>query len=242
MTGRGAWPVSGAGGTKAYKNHLKPGPYYYLGSGVKPADRKRNDNEYAVWKAVAAYQVALNRRLGTRLVVDGIFGSATSTAVTKFQNAHEATTGTPWGGIGPQTSRALLRPDLKALVKAHGNELITVHMVSGTINHESQWDAGAIGYLDDTDFGLAQINGTAHPDLSRAERLNPSIAFNFVINYYENALSQLDNNVRDSIASYNLGIGGARRWISQGRPEWYTPSGSTRARNVWQYIDSILAD
>jgi peptidoglycan hydrolase-like protein with peptidoglycan-binding domain len=208
---------------------------------VKPADRKRNDNEYAVWKAVAAYQVALNRRLGTRLTVDGIFGGATVEAVTKFQTAHEAKTGTPWGGIGPQTSRALLRPDMKQIVLAHGNDLITPKIVSGTINHESQWDAGAIGYLDDTDFGLAQINGTAHPDLSRAERLNPSIAFNFVVNYYENALSQLNNNVRDAIASYNLGIGGARRWISQGRPEWYTPEGATRARNVWQYIDSILA-
>ena len=29
-----------------------------------------------------------------------------------------------------------------------------------------------------------------------------------------------------AIASYNLGIGGANRWISQGRPHWYTPVGA----------------
>lgn len=241
MTGRGAWPVSGAGGTKKYGNPAKPGPYYYLGSGEKPADRPRDANEYAVWKAVAAYQVALNRRLNTRLTVDGIFGSATSTAVTKFQNLHEKQTGLPWGGIGPDTSRALLIPDMRAVVKENGNALITNHMVAGTIHHESQWDAGAIGYLDENDYGLAQINGTAHPDLSKAERLNPLVAFKFVVSYYENALANLDNNVRDAVASYNLGIGGAKRWISQGRPQWYTPVGQTSARDVWQYIDSILA-
>jgi soluble lytic murein transglycosylase-like protein len=130
---------------------------------------------------------------------------------------------------------------LKKIVLDNGNSRITPKIVSGTVNHESMWDAGAVGYLDDSDLGLAQINGTAHPDLSRVERLNPLVAFDFVVRYYENALSQLDNNVRDAIASYNLGIGGARRWISQGRPQWYTPEGASRARNVWQYIDSILA-
>jgi len=241
MSGRGSWPISGAGGTKKYGNPNKPGPYYYLGSGTKPADRKRTADEYAVWKAVAAYQVALNRRLNTRLLVDGIFGPVTSKTVTKFQNLHEDKTGLPWGGIGPDTSRALLIPDLRAIVKANGNELINNRMVAGTVKHESLWDAGAIGYLDDNDYGLAQINGTAHPDLSKAERLNPSITFQFVCDYYNNALAQLNNNVRDAVASYNLGIGGAKRWISQGRPDLYVPSGQVRARNVKNYIDSILA-
>jgi soluble lytic murein transglycosylase-like protein len=114
-------------------------------------------------------------------------------------------------------------------------------MVAGTVNQESLWDAGAIGYLDSNDYGLAQINGPAHPTLTKAQRLNPSVAFQFVCDYYDNALAKLNNNIRDAVASYNLGVGGARRWISQGRPQWYVPQGQTKARDVWQYIDSILA-
>jgi hypothetical protein len=66
------------------------------------------------------------------------------------------------------------------------------------------------------------------------------VAFNFVIDYMNNAIRNFDGVVRDAIASYNLGSGGARDWISQGRPEWYTPKGQTKARNVWAYIDSVL--
>lgn len=241
MSGRGSWPISGAGGTKAYKNENKAGPYYYLGTGYKKAGHTRTNDEYAVWKAVAAYQVAINRRTGSRLLVDGLYGPATLAAVTHFQKAHPKATGAVWGGIGPETSRALLIPDMRAVVDKNGNGFITRKIVSGTIKHESLWDAGAVGYIDSNDLGLAQINGPSHPDLTRAERLNPQVAFNFIVDYYDNALSQLNNNIRDAIASYNLGIGGARRWISQGRPQWYTPTGATRARNVWQYIDSILA-
>ena len=241
MSGRGAWPVSGAGGTKKYKDATRPGPYYFLGTGAAPDGRVRTNDEYAVYRAVVAYQAALNRRINAGLATDGLFGERTSEAVTVFQNQNSDQTGTPWGGIGPDTSKALLYPDLKKVVADNNNKLITPAIVSGTVNHESMWDVGAVGFLDDSDLGLAQINGTAHPDMTRAERLGPLVSFQFVIDYYDNALAQLNNNVRDAIASYNLGIGGAKRWISQNRPQFYTPQGETRARNVWEYIDSVLA-
>lgn len=240
MTGRGAWSVAGLGGTKAYKNADKAGPYYFLGTGEPPVGRERDASEFAVWRAVMAYQRALNRRLGDVLTIDGIFGASTSTTVTKFQEAHSAKTGTPWGGIGPDTSEALLRPDAKSVVKSRGTA-VTRAMVTGTVRSESLWDAGAVGYLDETDLGLAQINGPSHPDLSDKDRLKPVVAFNFIIDYYENALAQLDGNIRDAVASYNLGIGGARSWIKAGRPDDWTPTGETRPRHVKDYIDRILA-
>lgn len=247
--GRGAWPNSGAGGTKDYKANT-PGPYYYIGSGdLKVAD---DPDAYAVRRAVRAYQGALNRRLGKGTVeVDGHFGKETSDAVTAFQTKHKELV-TPWGGIGTDTSFLLLYPDLIKEVSKDANAKITPVVVSGVVRHESSWDAGAVGYVDNDDLGLAQINGRAHPDLTRNERLRPQVAFKFIVNYLNNALAHYKNSkgtdaafkkygvLGDAIASYNLGIGGADRWISQGRPEWYTPQGATSPRNVWDYIEAIL--
>lgn len=235
--GRGAWPASGAGGTKDYKA-ATPGPYYYIGSGEN--DPKASQDNYAVHHAVKAYQRALNRRLGAKwtLKIDGEIGLSTAAAVTQFQEKH--TEITPWGGIGPDTSKAILMPDLVRAVNNVAEHPLTAAVVSGIIRHESGWDAGAVGYVDNSDLGLAQINGPSHPSLTASDRLRPRVAFNFVINYMNNALDQFDGNLRDAVASYNLGIGGAQRWISQGRPEMYTPSGSSTARNVWAYIDTVL--
>lgn len=235
--GRGAWPNSGAGGTKAYKSS-DAGPYYYLGSGDLPA--KDNLSNYAVRHAVKAYQRALNRRLGDKwtLKVDGHYGDDTAAAVLHFQKKRADLV--DWGGIGPDTSRSLLIPDLLKEVDKSAEKPLTASVVSGLIRHESGWDAGAVGYVDPHDLGLAQINGPSHPNYTKSDRFRPRVAFEFVINYMNNALDDLDGNLRDAIASYNLGLGGVRRWIDQGRPELYTPEGSSTARNVWAYIDGIL--
>ena len=111
-------------------------------------------------------------------------------------------------------------------------------MVCGIVQNESGWDPGAVGYVKPVDIGLAQINGDSHPDMSERERLQPEFAFNFIISYLLNAMKALDGNLDDAIVSYNLGITGCKRWIAAGRPEIYTPPGST-TRNVWAYIDRI---
>lgn len=240
MSGRGAWSASGLGGTRKYKDGSKPGPYYYLGTGTAPKGRERNADEYAVWRAVMAYQAALNRHLGTTLALDGILGPITSSRITQFQELNEATTGTPWGGIGPESSEALLYPLLRSRVANAGDSRISVTLISGTVRHESLWDAGAVGFLDPNDLGLAQINGPSHPKLGSDARLDPKVAFDFVIDYYRNALTTFKGNLRDAVASYNLGAGGTRSWIAAGRPDSWTPDGSDRPRDVKGYIDSIL--
>lgn len=235
MTGRGAWPVSGAGGTKG-ANKVRQGPYYCAGIRVQDGFKSDDPNERAVHGAVLAYQRALNRRLpGTPCVVDGWFGEQTGEALVNFQRAVKLVDD---GLLGPTTSRALLIPDAKRVCR--NKKFDDWYIVTGVIYHESTWDAGAVGYADERDVGLAQINAGAHPDLSEKERLQPMTSFRFVIDYLNNALGALDGVVTDAIASYNLGIGGAGRWIRQGRPEWYIPLGSTKARNVRAYIDSII--
>lgn len=242
-TGRGAWNARGAGGTKQYKDQHKPGPYYFLGSGyLNPGRSVRTPDEYAVHKAVLAYQRAAARRLKRTIEFDGLFGPQTYETILAFQKLHPEVG--IWGGVGPDTSKALLYPDLWRVVRiqtAGINSKITPALVSGTIRHESLWDAGAVGYLDPTDLGLAQINGRAHPDMPTHVRLDPLAAFKFIVDYYNVSLRIFKNNLRDAVAAYNLGGAGARAWIAAGRPTWWQPRGSTSPRNMQDYIDSILA-
>jgi soluble lytic murein transglycosylase-like protein len=238
MGGRGAWNNDGVGGTKKYKS-TAPGPYYYKGTGDPSS---KDPNVVAVTEGVRALQAAYNRRIaGTnkpKLLTDGIFGPVTSKAIFDYQTAHEAQTGTPWGGVGPETAEALLRPDIASIVKGTA---VPEKMVSGAIRTESLYDPGAVGKIDPNDYGLAQINGPSHPNLSVAQRLNPLIAFAFVRDYFVNALDVFGGNKRDAAASYNLGIGGTRKWIAAGRPDVWKPTATSKPRNVKAYIDKILA-
>jgi len=251
MPGRGAWNNAGLGGTKAYKS-ANPGPYYYKGTGYDQGTR--DANEYAVWGAVKAYQKALTE-WGFPCTVDGLYGDQTVRQVTAWQTAW-VKTGDPkasiWGGIGPESSEHMLKKVLDRVYAAFpdGDVLITKKIVSGVIRMESNWDAGAVGYVDNTDVGLAQINAGANPDWSTDQRLTPELSFNFVLSYLNVALDRLGLNIRDAIASYNLGVGGrnssgvlvgCKAWIAAGRPDIWTPPYTTTPRAVKVYIDKILA-
>jgi len=242
MTGRGSW--SSIGGTLAYKTD-KPGPYYKLpivGTNYIGKKAPANANERAVVGAVKAYQTALNRRLGTNIAADGVFGPVTKSKVVAFQQKVGESAD---GAIGPKTSKALLFPDLDRIVKAEllkypALGAITPVIVCGVITQESGWDAGAVGFADERDVGLAQINGEAHPEWTEEQRLVPELSFKFVFDYLKMAVNDNQiNTIEDAIASYNLGVGGARRWISQGRPALYYPPGATKGRDVWGYINTI---
>jgi hypothetical protein len=243
MTGRGSWNTQGVGGTKQYKDATKPGPYFFTGTGYVAAGETRDANSYAVFMGVKAFQRALNRE-GVGCLVDGLYGPATTKAMTTFQEKWTAT-GDPkasvWGGVGPDTSERLLRPWLiTTLTQMAHNALITATIVSGVVHQESQWDPGAVGAADDRDVGLAQINADAHDDLDTDERLTPEVAFQFIVSYLNESLSLLGNNLRDAIASYNLGVGGTRSWIRAGRPDLWTPAGASKPRDVKLYIDTVL--
>jgi hypothetical protein len=246
-----AWPVSGQGGTLSVDGK-SPGPYYRLAAGDMPLVGKANGDlwERAVHGAVLAYQRALKRRGFFEYTPTGVFGSMTKEAVTGFQTAAGLTV---WGGIGPDTSKALLMPDLIERTdlnhQTKGHSLITPTIICGGITIESIWDAGAVGDVDPQDIGLAQINGPAHPELTEKQRLQPMTAFDFVFDYLAHALDVLDNNIIDAVVSYNLGIGGrnsqgvlvgCKAWIADGRPDLWTPPGSTTERDIKKYYTNYM--
>jgi hypothetical protein len=236
--GRSAWPKGGAGGTLDWDGKT-PGKYYVWAPAGTPLVgsggwTSTDGNLRAVHGGVQAIQEALNRRINAGLTLTGEFDGATATAASQFRLSVGEDS---WPGVGPATAKALLLPDLQTICQSKGlGDAWPV--VCGVVQNESAWDPGAVGYVKPVDLGLAQINGDAHPDMSERERLNPLLAFTFIVNYLTNAMKALDGNLDDAIASYNLGITGCKRWIEQGRPEMYTPAGSV-PRNVPAYIDRI---
>lgn len=243
VNGRGAWPVSGLGGTlQANKGTggTKPGPYYMLavspsvqvgaGAGVSSADLSARAVNYGV----RAIQRAISRFGGTNLLIDGVYGPATTKAVTAWQAKQPAAANTGvWGGVGQDSAKALFAPWLRLVVEDH------FEVLYGIITVESTWDPGAVGYYDPNDLGLAQINGPANPSLPESARFDPDVAFSNAYTRLVLALNYFHGDLRTAIASYNLGLGGAAAWKKAGSPDLWTPVGATQ-RDVGAYVDKIL--
>jgi hypothetical protein len=239
MTGR-AWPQNGQGGTLTIDGE-EPGMYYTLAASGKPqvgADGFSGDITYrAVAYGVRSIQRALNRLLPhvEPIRATGVFDEETSNRVKRFQYRKGLVAD---GAVGPRTSRALFAPIVARLATAQ----VPACLLLGQIQNESAFDPGAVGYVDDRDLGLMQINGRWHPEFSEDERFSPVIAISYAIDLYEANLRALDGVLRDAVAAYNLGAGGARTWIEHGRPdviEYLTDTGPIYVR---AYIDRILAE
>lgn len=245
VTGRGAFPASGVGGTRkpgATANTTAPGPYYMhateqmIGLAAFRAirDGQAPDvNELAVHYGVRAIQTDLNRQYGTKLAEDGIFGASTAVTLTDWQRAQGLRAD---GVAGPATCKLLFG---RAVAVVYDLHTVPTRIGRGLVALESGWDPGAVGRSDAEDLGLCQINGRAHPDLSAEFRLTPSQALTWQADFVSYLLNGMGNE-RDGIAAYNLGLGGARTWVKAGRPDPYTPPGSTAPRSVVAYVDTVL--
>jgi soluble lytic murein transglycosylase-like protein len=223
--GRGAWTK--AGGLlqldrKAEPDKTVPGPYYMANVndpymiGVSTfrklqANQPVTINEYAVFLAVKEIQKRLNAILGANLAVDGM--------------------------LGPKTAAALFMDIVK---KEAGNAGVDWSVVAGLIKQESQFDPGAVGFIDTHDFGLGQINHTSHPELTIEQCFDHVFAIDYMVDRFKSALVYFSGNLRDAVASYNLGYGGTKEWIRNGRPDVWTPSWDTIPRDTKTYIDNIL--
>ena len=246
--GRGAWPTDGRGGTLAF-NRTSPGKFYLYSPGFNmvglEAVLKFLDNQ-----PVPRDELAVN--YGVRGIQDllkicpqvnsdeldqsnrGVFDEATRDAVVELQKVASLT---PDGVVGPQTMKSLM---LLPILRTASATYLPYEPVWGLLAYEGAWDPGAVGYLDGNDLGMAQVNTVAHPHVTWEMAFSPAWAILFICNYLNNASKYLDGNLRDMVASYNLGIGGAKQWIRAGRPGVWQPSWSSLERYPNDYIDRIL--
>jgi peptidoglycan hydrolase-like protein with peptidoglycan-binding domain len=240
--GRGAWPSDGRGGTR--KNPTTPGKHYLLAQGfdtvgiaavLRFLDGQAIPlDELAVNKGVLAIQRLVNACEGVSAKVpeDGLFGAKTDAGVREVQRLGSVPAD---GVVGPTTMKTLL---LLPIMKAAAGRWQAVY---GLLQNEGGWDPGAVGYIDSNDLGLAQVNLIAHPTVTVEQAFDPFWAIGFINGYLANAEKYLAGNARDSILSYNLGIGGTRQWIAAGRPRLWTPPWSKVERDTTAYVDRILA-
>jgi peptidoglycan hydrolase-like protein with peptidoglycan-binding domain len=200
-----------------------------------------NINDYAVLRAV----VAIQREVGAD--PDGIFGPDTGKKLTAWQSSHGVGAD---GVFGQGSSKAMFMPMLERAVKSIENphkDLLRV--ARGHTWSESSLDPGCVGPSTPEDLGLCQINGRWHPDMTAEARLDPDTALRWQANFVQQNIASMSGNVRDGIAAYLLGVGGAKQWVGAGRPDVWTrviDVGQGVKQNVStpvkQYVDTVWAN
>lgn len=243
--GRGAWPKKGYGGTLAPSSQgTVPGPFYMLATddidqvGLAGWCKRTQGipigiDYVATYHGVVGIQM-LTAAHGNITHGDGIFGPDTKRAVEETQRKLGISVD---GIVGKQTMEAMLKPVIQNR-SAKAN--ISWEAPYGILRWEGGWDPGAVGYIDKEDLGLAQINLPSHPEVSVSQAFCPSFAVDFVMNYLNYGMKELNGNLIDAVISYNLGVGGTRQWIDAGRPETWTPAWSTFEREPLEYAERIL--
>lgn len=247
ITGRGAWPRSGRGGTlkKTSKGVIASGPYYMMHTDpnqtiglraylLKVAGQPVEQDYLATHHAVLGIQALCMNYLNRPVMLDGLFELKTHRSVIDVQR--EA--GLKQDGIvGMTTMKTLLWPVIRGTANAVG---VREGLVYAILAMEGAFDPGAIGVLDPSDWGLAQINSSANPHVSFSDAMCPSFAVKYVANRFKIALETFNGDERLAIASYNLGLGGTRQWVAAGTPDVWQPPYADKPRDVKAYIDRIL--
>lgn len=237
-TGRGAWNTHGVGGT-LNSDGTAAGQYFrapaegshmamagFVGYKLVAAGAPVSVDYYAVFCAVQGIQ----REVGA--AVDGLFGDETATRLKTWQAERRLTAD---GVFGPVTAEAMFRPLAVQIAKTASSSSLVARLVPAHVEVESNWDPAAVGVSTPQDLGLGQINGPSHLNLSAADRLNPRLALSSVAQIVLADAEGMHWVEGDSIAAYNLGIGGARSWVAAGRPAvWHNAP-------IGRYVTAVKA-
>lgn len=192
-----------------------------------------NINDYAVFMFI---KYGIQPFLDT--VCDGILGPKSAVGIVNLQKARGLS---PDGIIGPKTCRMLQEPFvITAVSKTNPTYSMSLFkLVLGTLNHESEFDGGAVGVATPHDVGVGQINevhSTNQLDpkyISLDDRLNPEKAIPWVVGFVDNNYKSMNYDLDLAILAYNLGISGAWEWNRQGRPQMF------RGRDTFAYLERV---
>jgi putative peptidoglycan binding protein/transglycosylase-like protein with SLT domain len=121
------------------------------------------------------------------------------------------------GVIGPTTARYLFRL-YSYQAENSGTVLIPDHLLQRLGAQESGHDPVAQGYFDFHDEGWAQINLISHPQVTQSQAWKPSFAIQWAGNYIKSFYVNTNADWDGAIASYNIGVYYANKWVEAGKP------------------------
>lgn len=147
------------------------------------------------------------------LAITPWYGECAAAVTARFQK-NQSLKGLTSGVLGPTVAKVLFR---KRSEEVEAQYSIPDNLLSKLKSLESANDPAAIGYLDERDRGLLQINSYFHPDVSDDEAFDPA----FSLDWGGKNLKSAFNTFKDwdvAIAAHNVGWGGAEVWQDAGKP------------------------
>lgn len=161
------------------------------------------------------YELAFNGLTG--MVLDSpTLGAAADVQIRLFQASKQLLQD---GVVGPRTARELLRA---RIIAASSDYRVPFVSVDGIVRHESSYDLGAIGYVDNDDRGLTQKHIYAYGSVNISQAIRPALALPRLASQLRRCTLLWDADA--AIASWNIGEGGAEWWFSEGKPTSGSPS------------------
>jgi peptidoglycan hydrolase-like protein with peptidoglycan-binding domain len=162
--GRSAWSTTGhSNGSNIYE--------YISGKPQDGSEISKGDAYRAVNLGVKAIQTAINS-LGFNppLVADGVLGPKSADGIKWAQSKLGLRSD---GKAGSGTCTALWRSYIAIAAARYG---VDPKYLFGQIAQESGYDPGAVGYSNDHDHGLVQINLDTYPDVTWEQAHDPAFA------------------------------------------------------------------
>lgn len=232
--GRGAWTRTGGllpgkpggSGTFGYYRLNAPGESAVGSTWSRQSDPSHHAE--CVWYGVQALQTLVGAQ------VDGWLGAETSGRLI----AAQARAGIEADGVGgPATMRALLS---EAITHTANVNLVPTAFLGGVLVNESNLDPAAVG-VNGQDHGIAQINLSAHPEVSLAQAMDPGFSMVFTAAELFHCYSVWDGRTRVNpwviaIANHNSPAL-ARAWAVAGA----APVVAGRVFQIADYVDKVLS-
>lgn len=151
--------------------------------------------------------------IGCPLALTPWYGECAAAVTARFQK-NQSLKGLTSGVLGPTVARVLFR---KRTHEIEAQYSIPDELLGKLRQLESANDPAALGYLDDRDRGLLQINSYYHPEVSDDEAFDPAFALDWGGMQLKSAYNTF-NDWDVAVAAHNVGWGGAEDWQNAGKP------------------------
>lgn len=171
------------------------------------------------------------------IVLGGKDPAPTATPAPKPQVASTTSQYTPKRELSGFKQKSPQEDILNLIFDAANQYEIHPSLLAALLFQESSFDPTRIGDTDPNDVGIAQINLPSHPSVAREQALDPSFAIPWAAKYLADSMAQF-NDINRTIASYNVGRGGAN--IQGPQPYGGGPRGQTYIDNVARNLDTAL--